>query len=88
MYESDAYKNYKEHIRANTWKELKKYVNKRNLIAILVVAVVIVLLYWIAVRLDKDLAQPIWTDRFWNIGFSGVLGSLVIALWNFIKDKK
>lgn len=88
MCESDAYKNYKKHIRASTLKEFKKYVNKRNLIAILVVAVVIVLLYLGAVRLDNSLAQPVWVDRFWNIGFSGVLGSLVIALWNFIKDKK
>lgn len=88
MCESDTYNNYKKHIRANTWKEFKKYINKRNLIAILVVAVAITLLYRSAVRLDNGLAQPVWVDRFWNIGFSGVLGSLVIALWNFIKDKK
>lgn len=88
MCESDAYKNYKKHIRSNTWKEFKKYINKRNLIAILIVTVVIALLYFGAVILDNDLAQPVWIDRFWNIGFSGVLGSLVVALWNFIKDKK
>lgn len=88
MCESDAYKNYKKHIRSNTWKEFKKYINKRNLIAILIVTVVIALLYFGAVILDNDLAQPVWVDRFWNIGFSGVLGSLVVALWNFIKDKK
>lgn len=88
MCESDAYKNYKKHIRSNTWKEFKKYINKRNLIAILIVTVVIALLYFGAVILDNDLAQPVWVDRFWNIGFSGVLGSLIVALWNFIKDKK
>lgn len=88
MCESDDYKNYKKHIRSTAWKELRKYVNKRNVIAILVVAVVIILLYLGAVKLDNDLAHPVWTDRFWNIGFSGVLGSLIIALGNFIKDKK
>mgnify|MGYP004604465331 CR=1 FL=1 len=45
-------------------------------------------IYLYAVHLDKKLDNPIWVDRFWNIGFSGIIGSFVIALWNFIKDKK
>lgn len=88
MCESKEYKEYKKHIRENTWRELKKYVNKRNIIAIAVVVAAIAIIYSGAVYLDKGLETPIWVDRFWNIGFSGILGSLVIALWNFIKDKK
>ena len=88
MCESDAFIKYKKHIRANTWKEVKKYINKRNILAVVAVAAVIVGIYLYAVHLDRKLDNPIWVDRFWNIGFSGIIGSFVIALWNFIKDKK
>lgn len=88
MCESDAYKEYKKHIRKNTWKELKKYINKRNIIAVLVVAALVGGIYLGAVQADKRLEVPVWVDRFWNIGFSGILGTLVIALWDFVKDKK
>ena len=88
MCESEAYKDYKKHIRENSWKELKKYINKRNVVAVFVIAVVIIGIYFGAVMLDKKLESPIWVDRFWNVGFSGIIGSLIIALWNFIKDKK
>lgn len=88
MCESEAYKDYKKHIRENSWKELKKYISKRNVVAVFVIAVVIIGIYFGAVMLDKKLESPIWVDRFWNVGFSGIIGSLIIALWNFIKDKK
>lgn len=88
MCESEAYKNYKKHIRTNTWKEFKKYVNKKNIIALAIVVLVILGAYFGAAKLDKGSENPVWVDRFWNVGFSGILGSLVIALWNFLKDKK
>lgn len=88
MVESESYKEYKKHIYANRWKELKKYVNKRNIIAIFAVFIVVAGVYILAAVLDAKLEQPIWVERFWNIGFSGILGSLVIGLWNFIKEKK
>ena len=88
MCESEAYKDYKKHIRENSWKELKKYISKRNVVAVFVIAVVIIGIYFGAVMLDKKLESPIWVDRFWNVGFSGIIDSLIIALWNFIKDKK
>ena len=88
MCESNTYKDYKKHIRASAWKEFKKYINKRNFIAILIVVGVIFLIYKGAISLDNNLESPVWVDRFWNVGFSGILGSFVIALWKFIKDKK
>lgn len=88
MYESDAFIKYKKHIRDNTWKELRKYINKRNIIAVVAVTALVGGIYLCAVQVDKRLDAPVWVERFWNIGFSGIIGSLVIALWNFIKDKK
>lgn len=88
MCESESFKEYKRHIRVTAWKEIKKYVNKRNAIAVLVVVLLVSVLYSVAVWLDRSLANPVWVDRFWNVGFSGIIGSLIISLWNFIKDKK
>lgn len=88
MCESAEYKEYKKHIHANRWNEIKKYVNKKNVIAVLVVLGIIGIIYFGAVKLDRKLESPVWVDRFWNIGFSGIIGSMVISLWNFIKDKK
>lgn len=88
MCESDDFQSYKKHIRENSWKELKKYISKRNVVAVIVIVIVIIGIYFGAVMMDKKLESPIWVDRFWNVGFSGIIGSLIIALWNFIKDKK
>lgn len=88
MCAEDSYKDYKRHIRRSTWKELQKYINKRNIIAILSVIILVGCLYLGAIKLDQGRPQPVWVDRFWNVGCSGIVGTLVIGLFNFIKDKK
>lgn len=88
MQESLAYKEYRKHIRNNTWKECKKYINKRNVVAVLVCIMAFYLLHFLAVRVDAQLATPKWVDRFWNIGCSGLLGTILIAMFNFLKDRK
>lgn len=88
MCSEDSYKDYKRHIRRSTWKELQKYINKRNIIAILSVIILVGCLYLSAIKLDQGRPQPVWVDRFWNVGCSGIVGTLVIGLFNFIKDKK
>lgn len=67
---------------------MEKYINKRNIIAVNVVIALVGRIYLGAVQADKRIEVPVWVDRFWNIGFSGIIGSLVIALFNFIIDKK
>lgn len=88
MCESEAFKEYKKQIRKNTWKEVRKYINRRNAIAVLLGAVGIIALYIWAMNADSRLENPVWVERFWNVGFSGIIGSAVIALVNFVKDKK
>lgn len=88
MQESLAYKEYRKHIRNSTWKECKKYINKRNVVAVLACIMAFYLLHFLAVRVDAQLATPKWVDRFWNIGCSGLLGTILIAMFNFLKDRK
>ncbi len=88
MSESDAYKAYKKQIKANMWKEFKKYVNRKNLLAVLFVAFVFLLLLYAASWADCRLENPVWVERFWNVGCSGLVGSILLGLFRFLKDKK
>lgn len=88
MLESESYKNYKKSSKNNWKKEVKEYFTRRNCIAALLVLVILVGLYIGAVVLDKNLESPVWVERFWNVGCSGLLGSFLIAIWHFLKDKK
>ena len=88
MVATDAYKEYRNYIKQNKWKELRNYLSKRNIIAIIVALVILVGFYYIAQTLDSNLPNPIWVDRFWNVGLSGCVGSLIIGLIRFIRDEK
>lgn len=88
MCESEAYKSYKKHMRQNSWKEIKKYVNKRNIITLVILVVVFCVLYFVAAYADHKAGTNIWVDRFWNVGCSGFVGSMLVGTYNFIKDKK
>lgn len=88
MYQSVTYKAYKKQIKKSLWKEILKYINKRNIIAVVIVIFVFILLYYGACRLDLSLDPPVWVDRFWNVGCSGLVGTLLIGLWRFLRNKK
>lgn len=88
MCSSNDYFQYKKQIKKNSLKEFRKYVNRKNIIAAILVIVAFILLYRGATFLDTLASEPIWVDRFWNVGCSGFVGSLLIGLWRFAKDKK
>lgn len=88
MIESDSYKEYRAYIRKNTYKEIAKYINRRNIIVSAVVIAIFMCLLGIATYADTKVQNPIWVDRFWNVGCSGLIGSGLITLFNFFKAKK
>lgn len=88
MINSTEYKEYRKHINKNLWREVKKYINKRNIIAVSVVVLLFVALLSLATWADSKLPNPVWVERFWNIGCSGLVGSLLFSLFSFLKDKK
>ena len=85
---SDEYKTYQEYLKKNKFQEAKKYFNKRNFIAVFVVVIIFCLLLWLATWVDSKLATPVWVERFWNVGCSGLVGSLLLSMFSFLKDKK
>ena len=88
MFNSNEYKEYRANIRKNLWQEAKKYITKRNVFAVLAVITAFVLLLWLATWVDSRIAKPVWVERFWNVGCSGFVGSLLFSLFGFLKDKK
>lgn len=88
MIESIEYKAYKKKIRRNAWKEFRKYLNKRNVIAAAVTICLFFLLYYLAQKMDSTLSEAVWVDRFWNVGCSGFVGSFLIGFYKFLTDKK
>ena len=88
MCESEEYKKYRKSIQQNSLKELRQYVNKKNIISLIIVGLVFGGLYYGAYRMDQTLSSPVWVDRFWNVGCSGFIGSLLIGIWRSLKGKK
>ena len=88
MCASDEYKEYKKQIQKKSFIEFKKYINKKNIIATGLVMLVFIALYKGANFLDVKAGNSVWVDRFWNVGCSGLIGSLLIGLWKFVTDKK
>lgn len=88
MTNSKEYKEYKDLIKRNKWKEFRKYINKRNVIAVIATAAVFCGLWYAARFFDSRLAVKVWEDRFWNVGCSGLVGSFLIGFFKFLKDKK
>lgn len=88
MIQTQEYKDYKAYIQKNMWKEIRKYINKRNILATVVVITIFIGLLLTATWVDKRNGTTVWVERFWNVGCSGLVGSLLINLFAFLKDKK
>ena len=85
---SSDYKNYIKQVRRDSWKQLRKYINKKNILAIVAVVAIFFALHHGAQILDSHFNQTVWVDRFWNVGCSGLVGTLLIGFWRFLTDKK
>lgn len=86
MIESESYKEYKKYIRRNKWKNMKKYFSKRNIVAIIATITFFIVLLTVATYVDRFLEKPVWVERFWTIGCSGIVGSLIVGIYNTIRD--
>lgn len=83
--EDIKFKQYQNTLKRKKYEKLKKYVNKNNIIITLVIIAFIAVFYLMASVIDSKLDKPIWVDRFWNVGFSGVF---IVAFSPLIKLMK
>lgn len=84
MESEEKYKLYKKLLRKRKFHKIDKCLNLHNIILIIFIILFVYLLNHIAMLLDINLIasgkSPVWVDRFWTVGFSGIF----IPIFNFI----
>ena len=85
---SNEYKAFKANALKNIIEKIKHRISLRYLIACAATVVIFFLLLLIARHIDKCLDQPIWEDRFWNVGCSGLVVTFLIGIFGIFKKNK
>ena len=80
MCASDEFKKIKRELGDERRKLVKKWFNKKNILIIISTVAVFAGLYCGACALDEVVKKPVWVDRFFNVGFSGVF----IFIFSFV----
>ncbi|MBV4414687.1 dCTP deaminase domain-containing protein [Clostridium tyrobutyricum] len=79
------FKRYQNILQGKKHEKLRKYVNRNNIIISLVISALIAGFYLLALFIDSKVNKHVWVDRFWNVGFSGIL---IVAFNPLIKLMK
>lgn len=82
---SNEYKQYQAHIKKEKWKDFQNYFSKKNIIACVCVVGLFIILLCFATYIDNKTGSNTWVDRFWNVGCSGIVCSLLISFFKFLK---
>lgn len=72
MCNSQSYTELQKQLKQKKKETLYAYINRKNILVAIGTIVFFVLIYYIATYLDKKSGQNIWTDRFFDVGFSGI----------------
>lgn len=87
MNSSEEFKRYKSKLLKRRIKYLLSYINIKNIIKTIVTLCVFGVLLLVCIRIDKANGNNIWVDRYWNIGFSGILVVILQAIFSSFKGK-
>ncbi len=68
------------------YKKTIGYINKRNIGIVLLAFAFFSLTYFIAYRVDSLSGNTIWRDRFWDVGCSGLIVTILFSFLKFLKD--
>ncbi|MDE5589033.1 MAG: deoxycytidine deaminase [Acetatifactor sp.] len=83
---SDEYKQYKTHIKREKWKDFQRYFSRKNIIACACVIILFISLLGLATYIDNTTGNNTWVNRFWNVGCSGIVCSLLVSFFKFLKN--
>ncbi|WP_434302261.1 dCTP deaminase domain-containing protein [Clostridium botulinum] len=82
------FKEYKDILQRKKYENIKKYINKNNMIVSVGIIVLLAVIYLSASIVDSKLDKPIWIDRFWTVGFSGIFIVVFNPLIKLIKPSQ
>lgn len=77
--------SFKESVPLTFWSEIKRFINKRNIILSCIAIVAFVGLYIGARMLDKNLIEKIWVDRYYNLVGVSIVASVFSIYSKFYK---
>lgn len=88
MKESNEYKKYKDKLKKKKYSEVKKYINWRNALIFFIIAIIVGGSYILCNYIDSQNKNAIWTNRFWDVGCSGIIVVIIQFILSFLKSKK
>lgn len=88
MEQGEAYKTFKKNKDKEKWKTAEKYFNLKNILVIGIIVITFIGLYILAQFIDAKNGNNIWTDRYWNVGFSGILVTIITIVKNWITPSR
>ena len=70
---SESYRKFKKQLIRQRFKDVFSRFTWSGIFKSIIVLLILVLIYYIAYRIDSNNGNSVWTDRYITIGFSGVL---------------
>ncbi len=86
MCESSEYKTLQKKLKEQQQRKFKKYFCKKNIIISLITITILVALFILALVIDNRAGNTTWTDRFFNVGCSGIIVAVITGLIKLLKD--
>lgn len=77
LQESNEYKELQNIIKQQKKEKLKKYLNKKNILSVTFLLVILIGLGLLTFWLDTKNNNTVWGDRYWNVCLSGALVSII-----------
>lgn len=85
MRNSESYKDLQEELKQKRKEALYSFLNKRNIIIFCVIILIFLLLFLGACYLDSKTEESIWVNRFFDVGCSGILATILAGLFQLFK---
>jgi len=79
------FKDYKRTLWKRMYKKFLKYINWKSFLAVVIFFVLLYCSYLYASYLDLKIKNPVWVDRFWTVGCSGVFIFIAQVFLSVIK---
>lgn len=87
MNSSEEFKKYKSKLLKRKIKSLLNYFSIKNIIKAVFSLGVFAAILLLCTKIDESNGNTVWVDRYWDIGFSGVLVVILQAIFNSFKGK-
>ncbi len=83
---SNTYKELQNELRQKQREVLRAYFSKKNILISICAIIFFVVIYYISAYVDAQSGQPVWTDRFFNVGFSGIFIVAINWIMKLLKN--